>query len=108
MLHIKLKLTTFAATWQQIFCPQTHPRPRGWGQKVKPYIFVKVVMLHIKLKRIEHRAQCHDESKYAVITHTNGPWGGVKRSYYFSFLKVVMLHIKLKWKKCRPACKVTL
>ena len=38
MLHIKLKLTTLAATWQQIFCPQTHPRPRGWGQKVKIYL----------------------------------------------------------------------
>ena len=20
-------------------CPQTHPRPRGWGQKVKLYLF---------------------------------------------------------------------
>ena len=34
MLHIKLKLTRLAATWQQIFCPQTHPRPRGWGQTI--------------------------------------------------------------------------
>ena len=51
MLHIKIKLKTFAATWQQIFCP-----PRGWGQKVNPYIFVKVVMSHIKLKGIERRA----------------------------------------------------
>ena len=25
MLHIKLKLTTLAATWYQIFCPQTYP-----------------------------------------------------------------------------------
>ena len=56
MLRIKLKLTTFAATWLQIFCPLLHPWPRGWGQKVKQYIFVKVVMLHIKLKGIEHRA----------------------------------------------------
>ena len=32
------------------FCPQTHPRPRGWDQKAKLYIFLKVVMLHIKLK----------------------------------------------------------
>ena len=39
MLHIKLKLTTLAAKREQIFCPQTHPRPRGWGQKVKLYIF---------------------------------------------------------------------
>ena len=38
------------------FCPQTHPKPRGWGQKVKLYLFLKVVMLHIKLKRIEHRS----------------------------------------------------
>ena len=30
--------------------------PRGWGQKVKLYLFLKVVMLHIKLKGIEHRA----------------------------------------------------
>ena len=37
-------------------CPQTHPRPRGWGQKVKLYLFLKEVMLHIKLKGIEHRA----------------------------------------------------
>ena len=36
MLHIKLKLTTFSATWDG----------------VKPYIFVKVVMLNIKLKGI--------------------------------------------------------
>ena len=56
MLHIKLKLTTLAASWQQIFCPQTHPQPRGWGQKIKLYLFLKVVMLHIKLKGIEHRA----------------------------------------------------
>ena len=34
MLHIKLKRTTLAATWLQIFCPQTHPQPRGWGQTI--------------------------------------------------------------------------
>ena len=33
MLHIKLKLTKLAAIWLQIFCPQTHPRPRGAGSK---------------------------------------------------------------------------
>ena len=26
----------------------------------------------------------HHESKYAVITHTNDPWGGVKRSFFSS------------------------
>ena len=25
----------------------------------------------------------HHESKYAVITHTKDPWGGVKRSFFF-------------------------
>ena len=29
---------------------------QGWGQNVKSNIFVKVVMLHIKLKEIEQRA----------------------------------------------------
>ena len=39
MLHIKLKLTTLAATWQQIFCPQTHPLDPGDGVKRSNYIF---------------------------------------------------------------------
>ena len=56
MLHIKLKLTRLAARLKQIFCPQTHPRPRGWGKKVKLYLFLKVFMLHIKFKGIEQRA----------------------------------------------------
>ena len=29
---------------------------QGWGQKVKLYLFLKVVMLHIKLKAVEHIA----------------------------------------------------
>ena len=37
-------------------CPQTHPGPWGWSQKVKLYLFLKEVMLHIKLKAIERRA----------------------------------------------------
>ena len=56
MLHIKLKLTTLAAKWLAIFCPQTHPRSRGWGQKVKLYLFLKVVIMHFTLKANEHRA----------------------------------------------------
>ena len=39
MLHIKLKLTTLAATWKQIFCTQTHPRPRGVGSKGQTIYF---------------------------------------------------------------------
>ena len=38
MLHIKLKRITNAATWKQIFCPQTAPTPpppppRSWGMR---------------------------------------------------------------------------
>ena len=36
--------------------PTDTPLTEGCGLKVKPYIFVKVVMLHIKLKELEHRA----------------------------------------------------
>ena len=76
------------------FCPQTHLDP-GAGVKTSNHIFfVKVAMLFIELKGIEHRAQL---SKYAVITHTNDPWGEVKRSF-FTFVKVAMLLIKFKWK----------
>ena len=31
--------------------PTDSPLTQGWGQKVKLYIFLKVVMFHIKLKR---------------------------------------------------------
>ena len=46
-----------AATWKQIFCPQTSPlRPWGWGQSVKIQLFQSMVMLYIKLKRITNAA----------------------------------------------------
>ena len=35
--------------------PTDTPLTRGWSQKVKLYLLLKVVMLHIKLKGIEHR-----------------------------------------------------
>ena len=37
--------------------PTIHPRLRGWGQKVKLYLFLKEVKLHIKIKGIELRVQ---------------------------------------------------
>ena len=37
-------------------------------------------MLHIKLRELGTE---HHESKYAVITHTNDPWDGVKMSLLF-------------------------
>ena len=36
--------------------PTDTPLTLGWGQKVKLYLLLKVVMLHIKSKGIEHRA----------------------------------------------------
>ena len=36
--------------------PTDSPSTQGVGQKVKLYLFLKVLMLHIKLKAIEHRA----------------------------------------------------
>ena len=36
--------------------PTDTPLTQGVGQKVKLYLLLKVVMLHIKLKGIEHRA----------------------------------------------------
>ena len=36
--------------------PTDTPSTQGVGQKVKLYLFLKVVMLHIKLKGTEHRA----------------------------------------------------
>ena len=36
--------------------PTDTPLTQGWGQKVKLYLLLKVAMLHIKLKGIEHRA----------------------------------------------------
>ena len=63
-----------------------------------------VVILHIKLKGIEHRAPWRQICCY--YTHQRPPGWGQK--VIFFLLKVFMLHIKLKWKKCRPTCKVTL
>ena len=39
-----------------IILPTDIPLTQGWGQKVNLYILLKVVMLRIKLKEIEHRA----------------------------------------------------
>ena len=36
--------------------PTDTPSTQGMGSKVKLYLFLKVVLLHIKLKGIEHRA----------------------------------------------------
>ena len=48
MVHIKLKGMTNAETYKRIYCPYTHPRPLGWGQRSKRF-FMEVAMLRIKL-----------------------------------------------------------
>ena len=85
--------------------PTDTPSSQGVGSKGQTISFLKVVMLHIKLKGFEHRAPwkqiiCH-------YTHQR-PLGWGQKVIFFSFLKVVMFHIKLKWKKCRPTCEVIL
>ena len=37
VLEIKVKGMTNSVTCKQIFCPCTHPRPLGWGQRSAPY-----------------------------------------------------------------------
>ena len=56
--------------------PVDTPSTKRWGQKVKTF-FVKGVMLHIKLKGIEHRAQC----KHIICPNIHP---GVKKSNFFS------------------------
>ena len=63
--------------------PPAYPRPRGLDQNVGPF-FLKVVMLHIKLKGMSKEDHA---STYSFITQTIGPWGVVKRSKYFFLLK---------------------
>ena len=82
---------------QAHICSYTYSQILRFGQKVKRF-FLKVVMLHIKLKEMERKAPC--KHLYSVITHTLGPRGRVKVKTFF--LNVVMLHIKLKGKKYRP------
>ena len=71
--------------------PTDTPSTQGVGSKGQTISFSESSHVAVKLKGLSTE---HHESKYAVITHTNDPWGGVKRSFSFSFLKVVMLHIK--------------
>ena len=81
-----------------IFWLHINLRELGGGQKVKLYLLVAyqfkgigggvkrsnyIFWLHINLRELSTE---HHESKCAVITHTNNPWGGVKR-YFFFFSK---------------------
>ena len=61
-------------TLANIFCLYTHPLSLGWSQNV---IFLKVVILHIKLSGMRHRLPC--KQIFSSFAHPD-LWGGVKRS----------------------------
>ena len=41
-IHIKLMGMEHRAPYKHIFCPYTHPRRLGWGQKAKTFLFTKL------------------------------------------------------------------
>ena len=52
----KNRLSDACSNMEANILPVDKSSTRGWGQKVKIFFFLKVVMLHIKLKGKEHRA----------------------------------------------------
>ena len=62
------------------------------GSKVKTCFFLKIVMLHIKLKGMEHRAPCK-HIFYPYTQPVSLGWGQMVKIF---LVNVVMLHIKLK------------
>ena len=63
MVHIKLKGMTHAATWP---VDTLSTQPQECSQKVKTFLFLKVVMLYIKLKEMERRVPC----KHLICPYT--------------------------------------
>ena len=52
----QIKADSICSNMSANILPADTPLTQGVGQKVKRYIFVKVVILHIKLKGIKHGA----------------------------------------------------
>ena len=50
--HVAYQIKAYDAGSNMVanILPTDTPSTQGWGQKVKLYLFLKVVMLHIKLK----------------------------------------------------------
>ena len=69
------------------------------GSKVKTFFFLKVVMLHIKLNGMGHRAPNKHIHIFCPYTHL-----GLKSQTMFT-QKVVISHIKLKRMEHRAPCK---
>ena len=98
MLHIKLKGIKHRTPCLDIICPDTHPRPLGWGQKVKKTFFSESshVASQIKLNVPEHRTPCKQIN--ILFFHTPSVSAVGSKGQHF-FLNMVMLHINLKGKK---------
>ena len=83
MLHIKLKGITNAATWYQIFCPQT-PDPGG-GVKIQN--FQNMVMLFIKLKGMQQHSVRRPPPPHThthILTQTPTTLGSKSQNSTFS------------------------
>ena len=79
--------------------PLCAPSTPGVGSKDQNIFFLKMVMLHIKLKRMTCTTTC--KQYFCPYTHSQPlVWG--QNSF---FLKTVVLHIKLKGMKCTITCK---
>ena len=63
--------------------PTDTPLTQGVVSKVQTISFTESSHIAYQIKR--QLSTEHHESKYAIITHTNDPWGGVKRSFFVLF-----------------------
>ena len=59
-----------------------HTLDPGVGVKRLKHVSLKVVMMHIKLKGMEHKASF--AGTYSVLTQTLGPWAGSTGQIIFS------------------------
>ena len=86
---------------QAISCPYTH-HSSPYLVKRSKHFFLKVVIVRIKLKGMEHRARC--KHVFCHYTHPR-PLGFGQNVKIFYLLKVVMLHIKIRGMEKRASCK---
>ena len=76
--------------------PVDTPSTPDEGSKGKNIFFLKVVMLHIKLKGMEHRGPY--KHIFCPYTHPRPLGRRQKVKIFYFFLKVVMWHCQIKGK----------
>ena len=88
-----------------IFCPHAYPRPRGWGKKVKLYLFLKVSHVAYQIK-----ADDAGSNTVANILPTDTPSiQGVGKEFCYRLFKIaappngelISYHISIS-KQSRP------